>query len=93
LKYLTNIVYLLLFQTAFTYAIVKAGTGGGSFVGLGALLFAVVGIPATAVVNVVLIRAYPAKSGLVHFGRSFMVAVVLPLAQLALLVAVSVFRL
>jgi hypothetical protein len=93
LRYLAGIVLLFLFQAAVTYAIVKAGTGGGSFVGLGAMLFAVIGIPLTAIVNIVLIRAKPAMTGYAHFRRSFLIALVLPLAQLGLLIAVSVFRL
>ena len=93
MRYLTGIGFTFLLQAAVTYAIVRAGTGGGSFVGLGALLFAVIGIPATAIVNLVLIRASPMQPGYAHFVRSFLIALALPLAQLGLLVAVSVFRL
>ena len=93
MKYLANLGLVFLFQAVVTYAIVRAGTGGGSFVGLGALLFAVIGTPVTAIVNLLLIRANPTQTGSAHFVRSFLIALVLPLAQVGLLVAVSVFRL
>jgi hypothetical protein len=93
LKYLASVGLVFLFQAAVTYAIVRAGTGGGSFVGLGALLFAVMGIPVTAIVNLLLIRANPTQTGFARFFRSFLIALVLPVAQVGLLVAVSVFRL
>jgi len=93
LRYVAGIGLNFLLQAAVTYLIIRAGTGGGSFVGLGALLFAVIGIPATAIVNLVLIRASPTQPGYAHFVRSLLIALVLPLAQLGLLVAVSVFRL
>lgn len=93
MRYLTSIGFLFLFQAAVTYAIILASTGGGSFVGLGALLFAVIGIPLTAIVNLILVKAKPSQSGYAHFVRSFLIALLLPLVQLGLLVAVSVFRL
>ncbi len=93
MKYLASLGLVFLFQAAVTYAIVRAGTGGGSFVGLGAFLFAVIGIPVTAIVNLLLIRANPTRAGYAHFARSFLTALALPLAQVGLLVAVSVFRL
>jgi hypothetical protein len=93
MRYLTSIGLLLLFQAIVSYAIIAAGTGGGSFVGLGAMLLAGIGIPATAIVNFALIHARPAQSGFAHFSRSFLIALILPATQIALLVAVSVFRL
>jgi hypothetical protein len=57
------------------------------------MLLAGIGIPVTAIVNFALIHARPAQSGFAHFSRSFLIALILPAAQIALLVAVSVFRL
>ncbi len=93
MKYLKCICLPFLIQAAITYAIISASSGGGSFVGLGAMLFAVIGIPATAIVNFSLIKAKPAASNSAHFVRSLLVSLLLPLAQLGLLVAVSAFRL
>lgn len=93
MRYLTSIGLLLLFQAIVSYAIIAGTRGGGSFVGLGAMLMAVLGIPTTAIVNFALIKSKPAQSGFEHFGRSFLIALILPALQIGLLVAVSVFRL
>ncbi len=93
MKYLVCILFPLLLQVLVTFAIIQATKGGGSFVGLGAMLAAVLGIPATALVNIVFIRMKPDLPGLAHFSRSFLVALVLPALQAALAIAVSVFRL
>lgn len=92
LKYFTCIGLPFFFQVTFTY-IVSANAGGGSFVGLGALLLALGGIPLTLIANIILVRARPGLAEHRHFIRSFLIALVLPLVQLGLLVAVSVFRL
>lgn len=84
---------VLLLQAAFSYAIVLAGTGNGSFVGLGAMLFALVGIPVTAIATLVLIRNHRRNPAEGYLGRLLLVALALPAAQLALLVLVSVFDL
>jgi hypothetical protein len=52
-----------------------------------------IGIPATAIVNFSQIKARPAATRSAHFVRSLLVSLVLPLAQLGLLIAVSAFRL
>jgi hypothetical protein len=57
------------------------------------MLFAVIGIPATAIANLVIIRTHRRNPGKGYVGRILLLALVLPLAQLALLVLVSVFRL
>lgn len=93
MSYLIGIGGVALFQAAFSYAIILAGTGGGSFVGLGAMLFAVVGIPATAIANLVLIRTHRSNPGQGYVGRLLLLALALPAVQLALFVLVSVFHL
>lgn len=93
MNYLLGIGGVLLFQAAFSYAIILAGTGNGSFVGLGAMLFAVVGIPATAIANWVLINIHRKNPATGYIGRLILFALVLPITQLALLVLVSVFHL
>jgi hypothetical protein len=93
LSYILGVGGVLLFQAAFSYAIILAGTGNGSFVGLGAMLFAVVGIPFTAIANLVLVHSHRKDPATGCIGRLLLVSLALPVAQLALLILVSVFRL
>ena len=93
LSHLFAIGGVLLFQIGFSYAIISAGSGSGSFVGLGAMLLAVPGIPLTALVNFLFLRSRrntPTPGGLV---RLMAISLALPSAQLALLILVSVLRL
>lgn len=91
--YLVGVGGVLLFQAGFSFAIILASQGNGSFVGLGAMLLAVLGIPLTALINFLLIRAHRKNPGSRYVGRLLFISLVLPVAQLALLVLVSVFRL
>jgi hypothetical protein len=93
LSYFVGIGGVLLFQAAFSYAIILASSGNGSFVGLGAMLMGVVGIPITALANIVLIRTHRKNPTQSYVIRLLLLAIALPLAQLALLILVSVFRL
>jgi hypothetical protein len=92
-SYLFGIGGVLLFQLGFSYAIIVASAGNGSFVGLGAMLFAVLGVPATALVNFLVIRSARKNPASSYVVRLLLIAFALPAAQLALLVLVSVFRL
>lgn len=93
MNYFVGIGGVALFQAVFSYAIILAGTGNGSFVGLGAMLFAVVGIPITAIMNFVFIRTSLKNPEKKYLVRLFLFALILPLAQITLLVLVSVFNL
>jgi hypothetical protein len=93
LSYFIGVGGVILFQAVFSYAMILAGTGNGSFVGLGAMLMAVLGIPITAIANLVIIRSHRKNPATRYIGRLFLLALALPMAQLALLVLVSVFRL
>lgn len=93
MRYLFGVGGVLLFQLAFSYAIILAGTGNGSFVGLGAMLFAVVGVPLTALINVLVIRSSRSNPASPYVLRVILISMILPVAQLGLLVLVSVFRL
>jgi len=85
MKYLLCLGIPLLLQAILTLVFSQAGSGG-SFVGLGAMLFALVGIPLTLIINFALIRSYPALSTMAHFSRSFLLSLILPAVQLALLI-------
>lgn len=93
MRYILGVGAVLLFQAAFSYAIILAGTGNGSFVGLGAMLFAVVGIPATAIANMALVHSHRKNPTTGYIGRLLLLSLALPVAQLALLILVNVFRL
>jgi hypothetical protein len=93
LTYIFGVGVVALLQVGFSFAIIRASSGGGSFVGLGAMLFAVIGIPITALVNFLLIRASRKNPGSPYALRVVVVSLLLPAAQLALMILVSVFRL
>lgn len=42
--------------------------------------------PLTLIINFALIRSYPALGTMAHFGRSFLLSLILPALQLALLI-------
>jgi len=93
LNYFIGVGGVFLFQAVFSYAIISVSSGNGSFVGLGVMLFAVFGIPVTAIVNALLVHAHRKNPSMRYIGRLLLLALVLPMAQLALLILVSVFRL
>ena len=93
MNYLVGIGGGLLLQVGVSLAIILARSGGGSFVGLGAMLLAVLGIPLTALINFLLIRSNRNKPASPFVLRLALVSLALPAAQMALMILVSVFRL
>ncbi|MGY6277227.1 hypothetical protein [Methylomonas sp. MgM2] len=93
MNYFLGVGGVCLFQAAFSYAVIMANAGNGSFVGLGAMLFAVIGIPVTAIAIAVLIRSHGKNPDKRYIGRFLLAALALPMLQLALLILVTVFRL
>jgi hypothetical protein len=93
MKYLLGVGMAALLQAAISFAIILASRGDGSFVGLGAMLMAVLGIPVTALVNGLLIHAGRSTPGSPWALRVVLVSSILPAAQLALMLLVLVFRL
>ncbi|GAA4806247.1 hypothetical protein [Lysobacter hankyongensis] len=93
MRYVLGVLGILLLQVGFSFAVISATSGGGSFVGLGAMLLAILGIPLTALINVLLIHSHR-KNRISHFLlRLVLVSLALPAAQLTLMILVSVFRL
>lgn len=84
---------MLLFQVAFSYLLIGYSAGNGSFVGLGVMLLAVIGVPTTACANGVLIYCYRKRPVPGYVGRLLLLALLLPGAQLALLALVTTLRL
>ena len=93
LSYLFGVLGVLLLQAGISFAVILATAGGGSFVGLGAMLLAIYGIPLTALINFLLIRAHRKNPATPCLLRVTLVSLVLPAAQLALMILVAVFRL
>jgi len=93
LNYLFGVGGVLLFQAGFTYAIMVATRGGGSFVGLWAMLLAVLGIPLTVLLNVLLVRAKHRKPESPFVLRWLFVSLGLPALQAAVLILAAVLRL
>ena len=93
MRYLFGVGGVLLLQVGFSFAIILATSGGGSFVGLGAMLLAVLGIPLTALINFLVIRTHRKKPESPYVLRLALFSLALPAAQLALMILVSVFRL
>jgi hypothetical protein len=93
LSYLFGVGGVLLLQVGLSFAIILATSGGGSFVALGAMLLAVLGIPLTALINFLLIRSNRKNPPSPYVLRLVVVSLALPGAQFALMILVSVFRL
>ncbi len=93
MSYLFGVLGVLLLQLGISFAIISATSGGGSFVGLGAMLFAVLGLPLTALINFLLIRSHRKNPASPYLLRLILVSLILPATQLALMICVSVFRL
>ena len=93
MNYFSGIGGIFLLQAAVSYAVILAGTGNGSFVGLGAMLFAIFGLPTTAVLNFVFIREHRMAPDKPYLLRIVLFSSVLPVLQIALLAAVKFFRL
>lgn len=91
MKYIANLIIPFIMQAIVTLIIIKAAPGG-SFVGLGAMLFALLGIPLTAIINFAMIRSYQQQRAWGHLNRSFRIAMILPALQISLLILASVFR-
>lgn len=84
MRYLVNILVPLLLQLLFTWVIIEATRGGGSFVGLAAMLVAVLAVPATAIWNFVRVRRGREVTGGMLFLGSVLTAFVFPALVLGL---------
>ena len=79
----------LLFQLLFTLIVIMLTQGGGSFVGLGAMLGALIAIPATLIINWTRIRRQPRPAGLQVLSGTLLSTAVWPLLLIALAVLAS----
>lgn len=91
--YVYGVGGIFLVQAAISWGVILAGTGNGSFVGLGAMLLAIVGLPGTALLNFLFIRRHRMQPDQPYLVRMVLVSSILPVMQLALLVGVKAFGL
>lgn len=93
MSYWIGVGLVALLQAAVSLLTIAASTGNGSFVGLGAMLMAVVGIPVTALVNFLLVRDHRRNPAASRVATVVKVSSALPVLQLALLIAQKAFNL
>ncbi|HAJ72915.1 MAG TPA: hypothetical protein DCO68_12645 [Methylophilaceae bacterium] len=93
MNYLVGVGGVLLIQIVISGITIIAGTGNGSFVGLGAMLFALFGIPATAITNFLIIQTHRKNPKPSNVTMLIVISSILPILQLALLIAQKVFDL
>jgi hypothetical protein len=93
MNYWIGVFGVLLFQVAVSLLTIAASSGNGSFVGLGAMLLAVWGIPMTLIANFLLIRSYRELPKASKVWLLIVMSCILPILQLLLLAAQIIFRL
>ena len=93
MNYWIGVFGVLLFQVAVSLLTIAASSGNGSFVGLGAMLLAVWGIPMTLIANFLIIRGYRKNPKASSVWLLILLSCILPILQLLLLAAQIIFRL
>jgi hypothetical protein len=93
MNYWVGIFGVLVLHAAVSLLTMVAGTGNGSFVGLGAMLLAIWGIPTSLLANFLIIRSYRERATATKVWLLILVSLTLPLLQLLLLAAQIIFRL
>lgn len=92
MNYWIGVGGVALAQLLISSSVMLAGSGNGSFIGLAAMLLAVMGIPTTAFLNFIFIhesRKHPERKRAL---RVALISLIVPLLQLVLLVLVKVYR-
>ena len=79
MRYIAAVVLPVLLQCLFVYIVIEMNTGNGSWLGLGALLIGMFAIPATAIINFLIVKSGENKNSFSIVGRCFLVAAVAPL--------------
>ena len=92
MKVLALVAAVALAQALHSWSVMLDGPGG-SFVGLGAMLLALMGIPVTALLNFLFIQASRRHPKRAFAQKVLLTSCVLPVLQLALLILVKVYRL
>lgn len=84
------VTLVALAQVAVSFALIRADAGGGSFAGLGIMAMAIYGIPATVLVNALIMRGAGANPRSRWLRNVVLVSLILPAAQSGLLLAARV---
>lgn len=85
MRYLFAVVLPLLIQCLVVFIIIQANTGNGSWAGLGALLIGMFAIPATAIINGILVYANREKPFMPTLSKCLLIALAAPFATIFLL--------
>jgi len=84
------VTLVALAQIVMSFALIRADAGGGSFAGLGIMAMAIYGIPATVLVNALIMRGAGANPRSRWLRNVLLVSLILPAAQSGLLLAARV---
>ena len=79
MRFTLAVIAPLLAQLLFVLVIIAATNGTGSFVGLGAMLLGLIGIPLTALVNWARTRKSPPVPALTFTTNTILIALAFPL--------------
>lgn len=79
MRYLWCVLFPSLLQLAATAALIMLNSGGGSFVGLGVMLLAVVAVPTTLIANFLAVRVRREEPFAAVFKRCLFAAALFPL--------------
>jgi hypothetical protein len=78
MPYFFGVALPALLQCLVIFIVIQMNTGNGSWAGLGALLIGLFAVPATAIANVMIIRASADKEPFTAVVQCFMVALITP---------------
>ncbi len=87
MRYLFGVVVPLLLQILLVLLLIVTNSGNGSWVGLGALLIGMFAVPATAVINILVVRSTLTQSAAKTTAKCIGIAMVLPFVVILLLIA------
>lgn len=87
MNYWLGVGGVLIVQLLVSFVTIFAGTGNGSFVGLGAMLLALYGIPMTVIANFLIIRNHRKNPKKSNVKTLMVISSILPTLQLSLLFA------
>jgi len=82
MKYVIGVLIPILIQVLFTAVIILANTGNGSWVGLGAFLIAMIAIPVTGLINILVIRNSAGISAGTTLAKCYLGIVIVPVLMI-----------
>lgn len=86
MKYIIGALIPVLIQVLFTAVIILTNTGNGSWVGLGAFLIAMIAIPLTGLLNVLVLRNSAGKPAGTTLAKCYLSIVIVPILMIVMLI-------